>query len=176
MIRPLIIVALCAAVLAACQPLDRERAAAPDTGLSPDRARRLMLPPMARSGFEEAKPRTAPLPRRRPEELAVALAQPPESEAPQDTEPGLDIDQLVGLDFAQTMALLGHPALDEVQAPARVWAYNGSGCVLSIFFYPHVDGTTYRALTYEVKGGDDSAEFRNHCFTELVKERAKEGT
>ena len=65
---------------------------------------------------------------------------------------------------------------DQVQAPARVWAYSGSGCVLNIFFYPNVDGSTYRALTYEVKGGDDSVEFRERCFAELLSERAKEGT
>jgi hypothetical protein len=175
MIRPLIIVACCAAVLAACQPLERQGVALPESEWSSDRAKRLTRPNMVRSETEDAAGLTAPLPRRRPEQLAV-VAPLPEGETPPGNDSAMQIDQLVGLDFDHIRALLGLPALDEVHAPARVWAYNGSGCVLSIFFYPHVDGSTYRALTYEVKGGDDSAEFRNHCFAELVREKAKEGT
>lgn len=177
MIRPLIIVACCAALLAACQPMERSGVALPESEWSSDRVRQLTRPAAtaAPGTTEEAEAPTVPLPRRRPEQLA-AIAPLPETgtAAPPEDAAEMQIDQLVGLDFEHIRALLGFPALDEVQAPARVWAYNGSGCVLSIFFYPHVDGSTYRALTYEVKGGDDSAEFRNRCFAELVK--AKEGT
>lgn len=175
MIRPLIMVACCAALLAACQPPPRQGVSLPESEWSSDRARRLTRPNMVQTGSEDAAAQTVPLPRRRPEQLATAVPL-PEGEAPQSGDAAMEIDQLVGLDFDHIRALLGFPALDEVQAPARVWAYNGSGCVLSIFFYPHVDGSTYRALTYEVKGGDDSAEFRNRCFAELVREKAKEGT
>lgn len=173
MIRPLIIVALCAGLVAACQERQRAGVPLPESEWSSDRIDALVGASDAES--EEELGLTAPLPRRRPEQLAVAVVEPP-SDAEPAVDPTLVIEQLVGLDFEDARALLGFPALDEVQPPARVWAYNGSGCVLSIFFYPHVDGSTYRALTYEVKGGDDTAEFRNRCFAELVKERAKEGT
>ena len=83
------------------------------------------------------------------------------------------IDWLVGQDFESVQALLGDPALKEVQAPANVWAYNGSGCVLSIFFYPHVGGSGYQALTYEVKGAEQTAEVETRCFTELLEEKKK---
>ncbi|MGF1610892.1 MAG: hypothetical protein ACFCUQ_15930 [Kiloniellales bacterium] len=177
--RPLIIVACCAALLAACQPMERRGVALPESEWSSDRVQQLTRPSMATPGMQETEASEVPLPRRRPEQLAAIAPLPQTStgtETEQDGSADMQIDQLVGLDFEHIRALLGFPALDEVQAPARVWAYNGSGCVLSIFFYPHVDGSTYRALTYEVKGGDDSAEFRNRCFAELVEEKAKEGT
>ena len=70
-------------------------------------------------------------------------------------------------------ALLGDPALKEVQAPANVWAYNGSGCVLSIFFYPHVGGGGYQALTYEVRGPGLTDEVKTRCFSDLLEEKKK---
>src|SRR3546814_15751462 len=36
-------------------------------------------------------------------------------------------------------------------------AYNGTNCVLHVFFYPKVGGTDFRVLTYEVKGGPEVA-------------------
>ena len=46
MIRPLITVACCAALLVACQPLGRQSAALPDSEWSSDRARHLTRPNM----------------------------------------------------------------------------------------------------------------------------------
>ncbi len=83
------------------------------------------------------------------------------------------IDWLVGQDFDSVQALLGDPALKEVQAPANVWAYNGSGCVLNIFFYPHVGGSGYQALTYEVKGAEQTTDIETRCFAELLEEKNK---
>ena len=108
-----------------------------------------------------------PLPQRKPaqpEQLAELSTQAGDAKAP-------DIEKLVGLDFDATQKLLGKPALDEVQPPARVWAYNGTGCVLNIFFSPNVDGQSYRALTYEVKGAEGSPERVRSCFAELVQDK-----
>ena len=182
MIRPLVCLAVCVAVLAGCEMPAREGVELPDSEWTPDKVARLVHPPRSRVAAESEEPDQVPLPRRRPDQVAVAT--PPlqsdaeelsAEQAPAEEPTDLQIDQLVGLDFDATQALLGEPALDQVQAPARVWAYSGSGCVLNIFFYPNVDGSTYRALTYEVKGGDDSVEFRERCFAELLSERAKEG-
>ena len=74
---------------------------------------------------EEAERKIPPVPRRRPVFSVIA----------EDTPDKPKIDWLVGQDFNAVQALLGDPALKEVQAPANVWAYNGSGCVLNIFFY-----------------------------------------
>jgi hypothetical protein len=91
-------------------------------------------------------PSPPPLPRRKPEvQLAATEWQP-------------DPDLLVGLDFDGTKALLGDPALQLEQPPAKVWAYNGAGCMLNVFFYPSVDDKVFRVLTYEVTGGEPAAE------------------
>lgn len=161
-------------ILAACVQ-DRKSITRPESRWSDEDVARLLDPtPEPRPAEAEEEPtgrrvEDAPLPRRKPKaiaELAVA-------EGGADIV-GVDIEGLVGLDFDATEALLGTPALDEVQAPARIWAYSGSGCVLNIFFYPHVNGESYRALTYEVKGQSDTADFKNRCFAELVEDN--EGT
>ena len=86
------------------------------------------------------------------------------------------VGELVGLDFSGVRTLLGAPALEEIQPPATVWAYNGRGCVLSIFFYPHVDGGDYRALTYDVRGAEQTADLPQRCFSELLQDGSKAGT
>ena len=83
------------------------------------------------------------------------------------------IDGLIGMDFVGTEWLLGAPALETVQPPAKIWSYNGSGCVLNIFFYPQVNGGEFRALTYEVKGAQDSEDLSRRCFSELMLDRLK---
>jgi len=85
------------------------------------------------------------------------------------------VGDLVGLDFAAVRLLLGAPALEEIQPPATVWAYNGSGCVLSVFFYPHVDGGDFRALTYDVRGANKTPELPQRCFAELLQDVSKTG-
>jgi hypothetical protein len=65
-----------------------------------------------------------------------------------------DIERLVGMDFVGTEWLLGEPALEEVKPPAKIWSYNGSGCVLSIFFFPAAcsasfSSPTWRTATFE---------------------------
>ncbi len=86
------------------------------------------------------------------------------------------VGDLVGLDFAAVRLMLGAPALEEIQPPATVWAYNGSGCVLSVFFYPHVDGGNFRALTYDVKGAEQTSDLSQRCFAELLYDESKAGT
>lgn len=94
---------------------------------------------------------------------------PPAEELP----PAPPVTDLVGLDFAAVRDLLGDPALEEIKAPATVWAYNGAGCVLNVFFYPHVDGGSFRALTYEVRGPKEGEGVSQRCFAELLKDRSK---
>ncbi len=92
--------------------------------------------------------------------------------------------QLVGLDFESTKALLGDPARQLEQPPAKVWAYNGKTCVFNVFFYPSVDDDVFRVLTYKVAGGapagespeaaepspaDKKNEIARRCFTNLLQ-------
>lgn len=116
-----------------------------------------------------------PLPLRKPEvpQEVIAATRPPQA----------DPDALVGLDFERTTALLGDPALLIEEPPAKIWAYNGSDCVLHVFFYPKVGGSDFRVLTYEVKGGpegssavaageaarsEEAKAFARHCLSELL--------
>ena len=96
--------------------------------------------------------------------------------SPEAPPTGPAIDELVGLDFGAVRTMLGDPALEEIQPPATVWAYNGRGCVLSIVFYPDVDGGSYRALTYQVKGAEQTEELPQRCFSELLQDGEKTET
>jgi hypothetical protein len=126
-----------------------------------------------------------PVPARKPEvaapvanEKAVTEEQRQEAAAAPATEGAEEqpaVGELVGLDFAAVRALLGAPSFEEIQPPATIWAYNGKGCVLSVFFYPHVDGGNFRALTYAVKGADQTPDLPQRCFADLVRAESKAG-
>jgi hypothetical protein len=124
-----------------------------------------------------------PVPARKPEVAEPAgKGQEAAKEQQAATTPAIEgekkqpaVGDLVGLDFAAVRLLLGAPALEEIQPPATVWAYNGSGCVLSVFFYPHVDGGNFRALTYDVKGGKQTVDLPQRCFAELLQDENKAG-
>ncbi len=121
-----------------------------------------------------------PMPRRKPNRSEPAAVAEP------------DPDLLVGLDFEATKALLGDPALKMEQPPAKVWAYNGGSCMFSVFFYPSMDDSVFRVLTYEVTGKEPelpiqtasgtsdtgTAKIRDRgspvlrrCFADLLQER-----
>ncbi|TQV81639.1 hypothetical protein [Denitrobaculum tricleocarpae] len=92
-----------------------------------------------------------PLPRRKPE------TQPAPTPAPETVEEA-DPDMLIGLDFTVTRALLGEPAQQTEQSPAKIWTYKGQECMLNVFFYPSVEGGAFRLLTYEAEGGETPPE------------------
>ena len=161
MIRLLGVWALSVAVLSGCIKPEQEGEAPAEPTWSKEQIANMLDWPHPDIKAEDVDP--PPLPQRRPEQVAALPTEAGDSKSP-------DIEKLVGLDFDATQELLGEPALDEVQPPARVWAYNGTGCVLNIFFYPNVDGQSYRALTYEVKGAEGSPERVRSCFAELVQE------
>src|SRR3546814_194518 len=127
-----------------------------------------------------------PLPIRKPEVPQAAVA------AAAASAPEADPDTLVGLDFERTAALLGDPALLIEEPPAKIWAYNGTNCVLHVFFYPKVGGADFRVLTYKVGGGPGDAaakagdaaataeaqDFARLCLSELLTqaEASRAGT
>ncbi len=122
MIRPLGVAALAILTLSACAPVDTMIEG--------------LFPPEAATAVGSAE--APPVPRRKPEAISeVTLA-------------GADPQRLVGLDFDDTKALLGDPATRMEQPPAKVWAYAGGGCMISVFFYPSVDNQVFRVLAIEV--------------------------
>lgn len=162
MIRPLGIFGLAMLILQGCAeiswPLAKDQTTATPDGTTG---------PAATKAVAESPP---PVPPRKPLETAAVPAAPTDSGEARTTP---DVESLLGLDFAAVRELLGQPALEEIQAPATVWAYNGSGCVLHIFFYPHVDGGQYRALTYDVKSAEETPDKSQRCFDELMQDREK---
>ncbi|WP_282606590.1 hypothetical protein [Pelagibius sp. Alg239-R121] len=102
--------------------------------------------PEAMEEAVEVKP-PPPLPRRKPESA-------PEPETVEEADP----DMLIGLDFTVTRALLGEPAQQTEQSPARIWTYSGQECMLNVFFYPSVEGGAFRLLTYEAENGEKANE------------------
>jgi len=158
MIRPLRVLLLIGFLVAGCTQPEKYKTyvpSSPPAGYEP--AVTLTRDP------EASERKVPPVPKRRPAFAAVAERS---ADQPQ-------IEWLLGRDFEAVQALLGDPALKEVQAPANVWAYNGSGCVLNIFFYPHVGGSGYQALTYEVRPGQPNGDAETRCFSELLQEREK---
>ena len=146
--------------------------------------------PVVDSGDQTQLAALPPIPARRPADMSGII--PPESAYLAEKK----IDDLVGLSLEETENLLGGPALEEVQPPAKIWSYNGRDCVLSIFFYPRVGGEDFRALAYQVTGpaaavADEAAaatpeaqtaaaasgtarvsEADRRCFTTLVAQNA----
>ena len=158
MIRPLGVIGLAVLVLQGCAELPLPWTETAPAGSSQQQAK----------AGEKGSP---PVPERKPSE-EVALKTDPSTGV--ETEGGeADVETLLGLDFESVRDLLGNPSLEEIKALATVWAYNGRGCVLSVFFFPHVDGGEYRALTYDVKGAEEDAGLSQRCFSELLRDRRK---
>jgi hypothetical protein len=142
MIRPwgataVVVLGLSACSLSESVDLDIFNVKTQDQGAAPDGSGQ------ARSGEAQIPP----MPRRKPPEVAALPA------GALDVDPEL----VVGLDFIATEALLGVPAAQVEQPPAKIWAYDGGHCVLNVFFYPSLGDNVFRVLTYEVTSGEHAA-------------------
>ena len=131
MIRSLGVAVLAIATLSACASIDSmiEPIFGPEAVAQPPE----VLP---QPTVESAK--APPLPRRKPKAVSEL------------TLTDADPQRLVGLDFDGTKAMLGDPSARMDQAPAKVWAYAGGGCMFSVFFYPSLDDQVFRVLAVEV--------------------------
>lgn len=144
MIRHLGVLVLAMSVLSACatiDSIDRELSALMATEDDDER-----VEPAFTLKASDGMP---PLPRRKPKQIAGI--------AVENFEP----EQLVGLDFDSTKALLGSPALQLEQPPAKIWAYNGGTCMFNLFFYPSVDDNKFRILTFEIMDGAVKSSAKN---------------
>jgi hypothetical protein len=82
--------------------------------------------------------------------------------------PGITFEQLVGLSLEEARSLLGQPNLQTERPPAKVLAYHGKTCTLSVFFYLDLKTDEYRSLAYEVKGNDQSEPAKQRCLSEIL--------
>lgn len=149
MIRPWAVMGPVFLVLSGCAQFDRQ---VPDpdevqTSTEPESAVPIDLSEPDAMEQAVVVRKSPPLPRRKPE------TQSEPSPAPVAVEEA-DPDMLIGLDFTVTRALLGEPAQQTEQSPARIWTYKGQECMLNVFFYPSVEGGAFRLLTYEAASGE----------------------
>lgn len=165
MFRPLSALILAAGALSACAPLEQLK-----QDLFPAEAEQTR--PAEAETVSATPPKAAqklpPVPGRKPD-LPIAEADPA---------------KLVGLDFAAAKALLGEPVEQHEEPPARVWAYDGRICLLSVFFYPSVEDNVFRVLTYEIEEAADPvaenaktqpSEARvSRCLAEVLQARQAE--
>lgn len=127
--------------------------------------------PAETQSAEAPSPETAPV-ETAPVETAATEARPPQT-APTETASveAANPDRLIGLDQAQTKALLGEPKVRTELSPATIWRYVGQNCELEVYFYLDLQSRVMRALQYEVRSHDSANPARNRCFAELVAER-----
>lgn len=60
-------------------------------------------------------------------------------------------DALVGKSPLEVQAIIGAPVAVADRAPAKIWSYRSTECVVDIFFYLDVGSSTFRALTLDLK-------------------------
>jgi len=75
-------------------------------------------------------------------------APPPAPPAHADLQPA----PLIGLSRDEASALIGPPMGESIQGMASVWDYRQGECRLSLMFYPEVETTVERVLSYEFVG------------------------
>ncbi|HEY2033026.1 MAG TPA: hypothetical protein VGH02_05010 [Rhizomicrobium sp.] len=93
-----------------------------------------------------------------PPQQHIAALKPKKAPSARDTHPAdteapvrvasIDPESLLGLDPDSVQKRLGTPARMENSTLSRKWIYAAPGCSFSIFFYPNVNSTSFRALKY----------------------------
>ena len=106
-------------------------------------------PPPLRSAPQTPPPQQhAAIPRKPAREPRAAEAAPAEKTA------AVDPQSLLGLAPEDVQKRLGAPKRMENGALSRKWTYAAPGCSFSIFFYPNVNSTSFRALKYSGEKSD----------------------
>lgn len=65
--------------------------------------------------------------------------------------PAVAVDELVGVEDSQVLALLGDPALTEDRAPGMAWIYDGIGCRFGLVLYPDLETNKRTVLSVETE-------------------------
>lgn len=112
------------------------------------------------------KPKKAP-----PRDSGPADIAPPDNPAPVKTAL-IDPHTLLGLDPESVQKKLGAPTRMQNTALSHEWVYAAPGCSFSIFFYPNVNSTTFRALKYgSAKDDGQSLDSSDACVRKLLTVR-----
>lgn len=101
----------------------------------------------------------------RPNIVSVPPARAPVKPAPMKT---LEPARLMGLNYDDTTVAAGKPIETREEPPATVWRYRTENCVVDVFFYMDLATKQFRALAYDVKPVNKTADARRVC-AELAK-------
>ncbi len=91
-------------------------------------------------------------PRSSGDQRQTAARPPPPPTTPPAAPPSQPGIKLVGLSQPETASILGQPAQESDAAPAKVWRYRASECVLDVYFYLDVQRNGFYALHYTTYG------------------------
>jgi hypothetical protein len=84
----------------------------------------------------------------------------------------VDPQSLMGLDPDSVQKRLGAPMRMQNGTLSREWIYSAQGCSFSIFFYPNVDSTSFRALKYgSTKDNGEPIDGADACVRKILVAR-----
>jgi hypothetical protein len=84
----------------------------------------------------------------------------------------IDPKSLMGLDPDGVQKRLGTPARMQNTSLSREWVYDAPGCSFSIFFYPNVNSTSFRALKYgSAKDNGENLDSSDACVRKILTAR-----
>jgi hypothetical protein len=95
----------------------------------------------------------------------------PAIKAPVKSTPRLK--PVVGLKSGQVTAYLGRPDFIRKDAPAKIWQYQSSLCILDLFLYEEKKDGAYKVTHLEIRGHAKVSVARKECFVSLLKNRQK---
>ncbi|MFM7029204.1 MAG: hypothetical protein ACKOXK_11095 [Chakrabartia sp.] len=100
--------------------------------------------------------------------LAIWTAAAAAADAPR---PLTELDRIMGKDARTITALLGPPAQDDLEGPARRLQFSNAACILDVYLYPPAPGQVAVATfaTARVPDGRDAE--RNSCIAVLRSQR-----
>lgn len=88
----------------------------------------------------------------------------------------IDPKSLLGLDPSGVQKKLGAPARMENGALTHKWVYATQGCSFSVFFYPNVNSTSFRALKYgSNKENGEATDSSDACVRRILSARNNAG-
>jgi hypothetical protein len=147
-------------------------------------------PPPPVQAVEEAPPphlwvrrrRHVPRPLRKPElppeaaaaaagETALAMSELGPAAGAGGVPQPLQPSELVGLDEAGAIRLLGAATAEAAEPPAKVWRYAVASCELDLYFYFDLKSARMRALRYTFKDGATDPAEQQQCLGAIAAAR-----
>lgn len=112
-------------------------------------------------------PQSQPVPRSSPDDGVIASPSPTESLSPTET---VKIPaRIVGLSRTEISGYFGKPQFRRRDAPAEIWQYRSTSCILDLFLYD--SGKGLRVHHFEIRHPDTKPVSRRTCLAALVKAR-----